>query len=395
MSETEHQKGSVLEEPSDDGSLSGIELEQLNDISDPFDPTKIDIHTKGVTVQSIVNRLINSEIDLTPDFQRKGGIWKLDQMSRLIESFLLKIPIPVFYIASNKDDDWLIVDGLQRLTTFKKYIVKEDFSLSGLETLHKFTNLKFSDLPNKMQRRILETELVCHIIRSGTPKNVTRIIFKRINTGGLPLSAQEIRHALYQGKSTFLLKKLSESNGFKTAIDNGIGNARMADRECVLRFLAFYLTNPECYQQKDMDGFLCDCMEKLNQSTEFEIERIEGCFITAMQRNYQVFGKFAFRKMYHLNQRRSPINKALFEVWSNELLRLNETEIDLIIRNKKLVIEQFIKLMNGILELDKIATQSKFSFEQSITQDTSDPKKVIFRFHAIRAILHNILKIAS
>jgi len=209
------------EELTSENRPSGIEAEQpssgFEHIREPFDPEKIDVTTRSMTLDLVVKRLVEREIDLMPDFQRRAGIWDQRRKSQLIESMLLRIPLPVFYMAAKEDESWSVVDGLQRLTTLKEFVVDKSLALDGLEFLSSFDGKHFAELSRQMQRRVLETEVTLHVIQPGTPPAVMFNIFKRINTGGMPLSPQEIRHALLLGRSTRLLKELAESEDFKEA----------------------------------------------------------------------------------------------------------------------------------------------------------------------------------
>lgn len=254
----------IIEEDLDSaGHASGVEREQDEgvEIISPFDPTDIDIKTKNPSIDTLMKRLDHDEIDMSPDFQRKAGIWSKLRKSRLIESLLLNIPLPVFYVASDADGNWIVVDGLQRLTTLNQFIREEAFALDNLEFLRQFNGQRFGDLPRAMQRRIVESEPVFHIIQPGSPKAVTRTIFKRINTSGMPLSPQEIRNALYQGAATRFLKELAGSEAFLRATGGSIKDDRMADRECVLRYPAFSIRGADEYRVSDLDRFLSDTME--------------------------------------------------------------------------------------------------------------------------------------
>src|SRR5690606_6211989 len=107
-------------------------------IEHPFDPSEIKVGRKIVPISSIVQRIDHDEIDLSPDVQRRARIWDPGRKSRLIESILLRIPLPVFYVAADLDENWNVVDGLQRLTTiydFIKFDSLNAFSLRGLEYL--------------------------------------------------------------------------------------------------------------------------------------------------------------------------------------------------------------------------------------------------------------------
>src|SRR5205823_8058262 len=169
----------------------------------------------------------------------------------------------------------------QRLTTFKRYMIKKDLRLHGLEFLIHLNGKSYDELPRNYQRRITETQVTVYLIEKGTPDAVKFNIFKRINTGGLPLSAQEIRHALNQGVATTLLAQLAASSAFKRAVDYGIRDDRMADRECVLRYLAFTIT-PYTTFTKDFDGFLNKAMADINKMSDWEREHLRHQFERAM-----------------------------------------------------------------------------------------------------------------
>ena len=121
----------------------------------------------------ILRRLRHGEIDLAPEFQRRARIWSPKQKSQLIKSLMLRIPLPVFYVAADVRDNWAVVDGLQRLTTIEDYCAGQ-FRLTGLEYLSRLKGAFFLDLPRPMQRRIEETELVVHVIQPGTPREPSR-----------------------------------------------------------------------------------------------------------------------------------------------------------------------------------------------------------------------------
>jgi hypothetical protein len=368
------------------GHSSGVEreLDEAVEIQSPFDPTDVEIMTRNPSVDSLMKRLDHDEIDLNPDFQRKGGIWTPARKSRLIESLLLNIPLPVFYVAANPDGNWIVVDGLQRLTTLNQFIREQSFGLRELEFLSQFNDKKFDDLPRPMQRRILESEPVFHIIQPGSPKAVTRTIFKRINTSGMPLSAQEIRNALYQGKSTRFLKELAESEAFLLATGGSIRDDRMADRECVLRYLAFSIRGVQDYKVSDLDGFLSETMERLNKKPDSAFERYRAGFEQAMNRSHALFGEDAFRKLRQDQTRRSPINKALFETWSVALAQLDDSQALSLRRKRWRVREAFVEL----LEADQ-------QFVSAISLTTSSVASVRMRFARIEEIVQGVLESAA
>ena len=361
-----------------DGDDTSSEFED-GKILRPFDPSKIRVETKNTTMDVLIKRLRNDEIDLAPDFQRRAGIWKDGAQSRLIESMLIKIPLPAFYMDASEDSRWLVVDGLQRLTTIRRFVIDQSLALSGLEFLSELTGQKFDSLARSFQRRIEETQIVMYLIQPGTPARVKFDIFRRINTGGAPLSSQEIRHALNQGKIIEILKTLANSNEFKTATAHGVSPKRMDDRECVLRFMAFSLKPPKEYSTDNFDGFLNDSMAQFNQMDDEELQQLCDQFLRAMEMAKHLFWRDAFRKRYHKSSARHPINKALFESWSVNLGQLSTDQAKRVIDKKETLIDRFIELMN-----DR-------DFELAVTQGTGAIKRVRLRFKCIHEIIMEVL----
>ncbi|MBF0183352.1 MAG: DUF262 domain-containing protein [Magnetococcales bacterium] len=359
---------------------SGVEEEDIG-ISEPFDPAKINVVTKQMSLDTLIKRMKEGEIDLSPDFQR-NEVWKKEAKSRLIESILIRIPLPAFYMDATNEEQWLVVDGLQRLSTLRDFIIsreKNQLLLEHLEFLKELEGKGFQDLPRPYQRRIEETQVTVYLIEKGTPPDVKFNIFKRINTGGMPLSSQEIRHALHQGPVTKLLKELAESKEFKQATDNGIQDQRLSDQECVLRVLAFMKTPYLEYNSNDLDSFISSAMAKLNQISERERANIKSRFIRIMQSAAVIFGNNAFRKSSYLLQKRNPINKALLEAWSVNLDKLSDDEITTLIDNNIHVQIGFTRLMS-----DK-------EFENAVTAGTGTIARVRKRFHDIEKLIQSIL----
>ena len=357
---------------------SGIEpdVEETGDerIDHPFDPEKIKVRTISVVVDQLVSRIKYKEIDLQPEFQRLRGIWRPNQKSRLVESILLRIPLPVFYVAENNKEEWAVVDGLQRMSTMDDY-VSDRFYLVGLEYLVHLHGKTYQDLSRPMQRRIGETQLVVNVIDPGTPSEVMFNIFRRINTGGMTLNGQEIRHALNRGPVRGFLKDLAETKEFVKATDGSIKERqkkRMADRDCVLRFLAFYLGHWEEYVDNDIDGYLDAAMKNINRMTEQERETVAGVFKRAMRTARQIFHDQAFRKPPLDDGRRRPINKALFGAWSVGLARRSPKEVKQLVRNRARVEREF-----------KLLLENDREFDTAISYSTGTPGRVRKQFQAI------------
>ncbi|MGK7900997.1 MAG: DUF262 domain-containing protein, partial [Hormoscilla sp.] len=298
------------------------------------------------------------------------------------ESILIRIPLPAFYMDATDEDKWLVIDGLQRLTAIKQFVIDRELKLKGLEFLVPFEGATYEQLPRNYQRRIKETLLTVYLIEKGTPPEVKFTIFRRINRGGLPLSPQELRHALNPGKAPKLLARLADSLEFKDA--TGIKDwrkKRMVDHEFVLRFLAFNLTHYKDYDSKSLDVFLNQAMADLNQKKDGEIELLEAKFKWAMIAAFEIFDKYGFRKREKANpEKRYSLNKALFEAWSFNLSQLDEKQLQILKERKSDLIDKFIDLM-----------ENDEDFRSSISQGTSTVSKVKYRFSAIENLILEFL----
>ncbi|MFD4427988.1 DUF262 domain-containing protein [Nocardia sp. NPDC058497] len=362
------------------GDPVDVEREDLGTTNgEPYDPERIDVVTKTPTISLMLSRLRRGTIDLQPDFQRIAGIWSDANQSRLIESILLRIPLPAFYAAEvaepeDSADQWAIVDGIQRLTAIVRFVEPSPafppLTLTGLNYLD-FNGSRFADLPGRLQTRLEETELVLHLIRRGTPVEAKFNIFARINTGGLPLTTQELRHALIPGRARELLAELADSAEFQEATDGSVARTRMADREMVLRFLAFRLTDPAEYREKDFDRFLQEAMRRINRLADDDVEALCREFRVAMRTSQEAFGKYAFRKQYEEHASRYPVNKALFESIYVGFARQPGMAGRIAAKPKR-----FLRGFRDLLNSDR-------QFERSISVSTGDPASVRYRFAKI------------
>ncbi len=371
----------------EDVNMSNEGIELIDETSDPqikkpFDPTQIDMTMKPLIIDSLLKRMKSDppRIDLNTDFQRRGDLWDKTAQSRFIESLLVRIAIPSLYFDGTDDSKWKVVDGLQRLTTLKRFAIDKTLKLQNLEFLDKYNGAGFDDLPAYLQGRIEETQLSVYIINPGTPTDVKFNIFKRINTGGIFLEPQEIRHALNQGIPADFVKELAELPEFNRATHNLLKNhKRMEDRNFVTRFIAFY----EGYDgyQSDLDEFLNKAMERLNEISVEDRKKMKKDFIKSMDAAYKIFGEYAFRKRFEIRGRKNPINKALFDTWSANLAHLPQKGVDTLISKKDTLIDKFIKLMND---------DDKFVY--SITASTGRVNAVETRFSKIENLVKECLQ---
>ena len=271
----DNERTGIAEEATSSGAGSGIEREAAGAAAATgagrLDPERIEIQTRGMNVEQLLSRIRAKTIDLLPEVRRERDDWNDLRQSRLVESLLLKIPLPPIYAVEDADENWTIVDGMRRLTAVARFVDpgavgQKPLALAGLEYLgDEFDGAVFERLPPRMQRRLNETELTIHVVRHGTPAPVKFNIARRINTGGTTLTNQEIRHALIAGPAREVLRELAEGSEFRKATAKGVNGEGMADRELVLRFAAFRLTPYGDYEDNDFESFLGAAMRRLNE----------------------------------------------------------------------------------------------------------------------------------
>lgn len=365
---------------------SGKTSEQAN--PDPWDPNKIRVDQKPYSLKQLLEMIAEKEIDLAPDFQR-NTVWKPVQKCRLIESIFLRIPLPAFYFSASEDGLLQVVDGVQRLSTIRDFAglgsEHEAFVLNGLEYLQdEVGGKRYKDLTGTVWlRRLNQTQVFANVIDPQTPTPVKFAIFKRINTGGSPLNAQEIRHCISRPRSRDFLKKLAGSEAFVQATNGTFrNNVRMVDREVVLRFCAFKSLKgnyDEYSKHETVDEFLTSFTEQIDNKAinETDLRDLENSFLQAMHNSHRLFGDYAFRKWPINDNRVNPFNRALFEAWSVLLSRYSWKQLE--------------RAESDILNKARELMSSDSDFIASITSSTSNVKKVMTRFSKVDQLLRGVL----
>ena len=384
-----------------EGIQSGVseEYEDTTEI-EPFDPKKISITKKNIALDVVIRRMRRGTIRLTPDFQR-NAVWSDKQKSLLIESLMLNIPIPMFYVAADEEGNWDVVDGLQRLTALKEYLIDNTLKLENLEFWKDYKEKAIDDLPPVIYNRIYETEFTFVIIEPNTPENVKYNVFKRINTGGKPLSPQEIRNALYNGKGTKLLYTLAHSDTFLNATDNSINDARMTAQECVLRYLSYLLVGIDGYYEKDFaDSFLIRNLRILNNLDNIKdksnytmfkdgrnpkilvnsYDELIELFNRGLKRNRDFFGKEAFRLMSIKTKKRTPINRALLETLGTLFAKLPDNDFATLLKNKDIFFQKY----------EKVRVTNEFY--RAVSRDPWTKENVDYRFKVFTQIIQETIQ---
>ncbi len=338
------------------------------------------VRTDQRTAGDIVRRINNNRYDLNPEFQR-DFVWHIDKQSRLIESCLMRIPLPVLYVAEASDGRIIVVDGLQRLTTFKRFIGNE-FKLTFAKFQdakpHPLEGKRFDDLGPKLQERVEDTQLTLYILEAAAPERAKLDIFERVNSGE-PLTRQQMRNCLYNGPATRWLKEAAMSDDFRRATGNSLDSDKMRDREVINRFCAFSILGWKRYNSGDMDGFLAEALGRMNSMPEADLAKLRSRFNSAMETNFSLFGRHAFRKSLigPSDGDRSILNIALLDVCSVLLATLSR---DVVSKQQGTIRRTMRELLNDE------------SFVTAITYSTNSRKQVQLRFREMEARLNEALK---
>jgi len=348
-----------------------IKLEQRQIFADTSEPTIDGLH----------KRYQKGKLILSPEFQR-FHVWDKTTSSRLIESVLIDVPIPVVYLAEEDDGKCSVIDGQQRLRAFFDYL-ENRFKLQNMLVLKELNNKLYKDLVEPQQDKIEETKIYTVKIRKESDKNIRFEIFERLNRGSVKLNDQELRNCIYRGEYNNTINDLAQNKDFLWLIGLKSPHKRMFDRELVLRFLAMY-HNAYLNYSPPMKQFMNTDMEEYRDIDEKPKKKAVEVFKKAVMVVKTVFGDKAFRRFTvgtekdpngHWEKKR--VNQALFDVLMFGFTPYDQNQI---IPHSDAIREELIWLMTHDQE-----------FIEAITVGTSDKTRVFSRFekwlHSLKEII--------
>lgn len=355
----------------------------------PYNPDSIRVDTKPFNISLVYDMIKDGDINLSPDFQRQFVWTDIGARSRLIESIMLRIPLPVFYMAQDFEGRLHVVDGLQRLTVISQFL-NNKLRLRDLEYLKDEQGKVFRHndpskcIDQRYRKRIMQTQIMINIIDPQTPADVKFDIFKRINQGGRPLNAQEIRNCMSSPSTRELISNLCLSEEFLSATSGSVGVVRMQDQELVLRFLAFKLADLGIIgpYPGNMEKFLDGAIDQLNRSEKPTLVRLANDFLTSMKNCRHLFGDFAFRKclVADLEQgaRRRLINNSLFTTWS---VVMSGYANEAVLRTQPVYL--------AVVQAHRFEEDDELL--DSVTSGTNDRRRLAYTFAAAREMSRELL----
>ena len=346
--EAHRSEDGVEEKNNNNEEDNGIEEEEdeYNEEALPYDPKKIRVDEKNFSLRQIKDLIDDGDIDLQPDYQR-AAVWNRKQNSRLIESILLRIPLPAFYFSKDEEGKYQVIDGQQRLTAIHDYM-KNNYILRGMAYLtsvnykggevaegccYEDSGKNKKGLSDAYRRCIDASQIHVHVIDPSSPPPLKYEIFSRLNTGGVVLNAQEIRNCFASNALRKLLKDMSRNEHFLEATDGGLSTKpkvkRMKDQEAGLRFLSYRrLLGKGALPETEKIGpttLMSDTSDELSKCKAHKLERYKDLFNLSMKNAAYLFGAQAFRRhelsdldsgVVESPKKGSRINIQLFVAWS-------------------------------------------------------------------------------
>ena len=261
-------------------------------------PRRIIAQPYDYSVQDIVDKIDSGDIDLNPDYQR-NYVWasndeQQNKCSRLIESLLLNIPIPVIYFAEQAETlKYEVIDGQQRLYTFQRFL-KDDFELKNLVLRDDVNGKKYSQLSQRDRDEIRKRSIRAIVILNESDDEVKYEVFERLNLGSIQLTPQEIRNNTLRGPFNDLLKELAREQSFKELLTLRLksDDKNMAHEELVLRFFAYHDSGYK--RVKNLSYFLTDYMKKNQNANDATLKKLRNLFLKTIALLHKYLGDKAF-----------------------------------------------------------------------------------------------------
>ncbi len=304
-------------------------------------------------------------MELRPFYQRRSR-WDESRQSRLIESFIINIPVPPVFLYEKAYNQYEVMDGQQRITAIKTFY-NNDFALKGLELWPELNGMKYKDLPKNVKdgldRRSISSIV---LLKESAPDDedailLRQLVFERLNTGGIKLERQEIRNALNEGKLNELLIKLSRLDNFRKVWELPLYTEeeetnhnlpiyekpffqKMEDLEVVLRF--FTLRHMSEYKY-GLQGFLDLYIIRANKFSKEDIQFLGDLFSGTLDTCLEIFGEHAF-KIYEIEKaewRKKP-SKSVYDA---QMIALSEIlhKKDHLIKNKNKILKLTLEIFEG------------------------------------------------
>lgn len=291
-------------------------------------------------IRTLLGEIAEAELIVHPKFQRKT-VWGRDRQSKLIESLLLNIPIPILYFAEDDDGTKVVVDGQQRLRAIAEFQAG-NYALQRLEVLPKFNGKRWSDFTAKDAQTLLGRTLRCVVIAASTPETLRFEMFERLSTGGMPLNDQELRNCVFRGDFNELLHDLVRTEPWLAAVGKPDADLRMRHEELALRFFAMRSVIAD--YRPPLKGVLNEFMRSSRNPSEMRIHEMSAMFERSLTNCITVFEPHCFRRVVRAQgrpERWEPhLNRAVFDV---QMLSLADLPVQLVREKAGVIRDAFVR----------------------------------------------------
>ena len=265
-------------------------------------------------VRELLAEIASNALVVHPKFQRES-VWGRDRQSKLLESLLVKIPIPTLYFAEDDDGTKVVVDGQQRLRAIQEFHAGR-YLLKRLEVLPKMNGKRWADLTPGQSETVLDSMFRCVVIPAGSPATLRFEMFERLSTGGLPLNDQELRNSVFRGSFNDLLHDLVRTTPWLAAVEKPTPDMRMKHEELALRFFAFRAVTAN--YRPPLKPILNEFMQANRYPNGAKIAEMAALFERTLTNCVSVFGSRSFRRVVQAQGRperwETNLNRAVFDV---------------------------------------------------------------------------------
>ncbi|WP_406360116.1 DUF262 domain-containing protein [Streptomyces sp. NBC_01544] len=336
------------------------------------------IQASDLSLETIGTMAESGAIDVAPLFQRRER-WDIRRQSALIESFLMNVPVPPVYLSEDDYGSYSVIDGKQRITAIRDFMANS-FQLTSLVRFPEINGLYFTDLPEQLQNSLKVRPYIRAItILRQSDRSTKYEVFHRLNSGGEPLNAQEIRNVIYRGTMNDLVMELADSKFLRKQLK--IKDARsaaynlMSDAEFVLRYLML------AGQWKSFSGdyrvSMDRYMEAHGKASPVEVNFYRGAFTRALNACEEIWGDLAFKRPDG-DGWRDQMLAGMYDAQMIAITQADDKRISELVKNRQKVLEGTRKLFD-----DR-------EFDAAVRVATNTASRVVYRVEKVWQLISSI-----
>lgn len=339
------------------------------------------LQSSDFSLETIAKMVEQEAIDASPQYQRRER-WTHEAQSLLIESFLLNVPVPPVYLAEDDFGTYSVIDGKQRITAISQFM-RDKFKLKGLKEFPNLEGSAFKDLPRELKNALsIRPYIRVVTLLKQTSPELKYEVFTRLNSGGEPLLAQEIRNALFRGKLNDAIMEASSSpflsQQLKIKTKKETAYTTMQDVELVLRFLTLESSWQEF--SGDMRRSMDDFMERNGKIAAAKRTAMIDKFKTAINRCESIWGEDSFKRPSTNSETRDQFLSGLYDAQMIAVSSISEAKFRRVVANTALARKETKALFKDSV------------FDDAVRRSTNAPIRMKYRIQKMIKTLESIGK---